>query len=59
MSELTRILEAMQRGEPQAAEELLAQIYQELRRLAQWHMSREAPVIRFRPRRWCTKPGCG
>jgi RNA polymerase sigma factor (TIGR02999 family) len=43
MSELTRILEAMQRGEPRAAEELLAEVYQELRRLAQWHMSREAP----------------
>jgi RNA polymerase sigma factor (TIGR02999 family) len=43
MNEVTRILEAMQRGEPRAAEELLAEVYQELRRLAQWHMSREAP----------------
>jgi RNA polymerase sigma factor (TIGR02999 family) len=43
MNEVTRILEAMQRGEPRAAEELLVEVYQELRRLAQWHMSREAP----------------
>jgi RNA polymerase sigma factor (TIGR02999 family) len=41
--DITRILEAMQRGEPQAPEELLAQVYQELRRLAAHKMAGEAP----------------
>jgi len=43
MSEVTRILSALERGEAQAAEELLPLVYDELRRLAQWQMSREAP----------------
>jgi RNA polymerase sigma factor (TIGR02999 family) len=43
MSEVTRILSAMERGEAQAAEELLPLVYEELRRLAQWQMSHEAP----------------
>ena len=34
VSEVTRMLEAMQRGEPQAAEELLPLVYDELRRIA-------------------------
>lgn len=43
MSEVTRILSALERGEEQAAEELLPLVYDELRRLAQWQMSRETP----------------
>jgi RNA polymerase sigma factor (TIGR02999 family) len=43
MSEVTRILSALERGEAQAAEELLPLVYDELRRLAQWQMSCEAP----------------
>jgi RNA polymerase sigma factor (TIGR02999 family) len=43
MSEVTRILSALERGEAQAAEELLPLVYDELRRLAQWQMAREAP----------------
>jgi RNA polymerase sigma factor (TIGR02999 family) len=43
MSEVTRILSAMERGETHAAEELLPLVYDELRRLAQWEMSREMP----------------
>jgi len=43
MSDVTRILNAVERGEAQAAEELLPLVYDELRRLAQWQMSREAP----------------
>jgi RNA polymerase sigma factor (TIGR02999 family) len=43
MNEVTRILSALQSGERQAAEELLPVVYDELRRLAQWQMSREAP----------------
>lgn len=43
MNDVTRILTAVARGEPSAAEELLPLVYGELRRLAQWHMSREMP----------------
>jgi RNA polymerase sigma factor (TIGR02999 family) len=43
MSEVTRILSALERGEAHAAEELLPLVYDELRRLAQWQMSHEAP----------------
>jgi len=43
MSEVTQILMALEGGDPHAAEQLLPLVYQELRRLAQWRMSREAP----------------
>jgi RNA polymerase sigma factor (TIGR02999 family) len=43
MPEVTQILEALERGEPQAAEQLLALVYEELRRLAAQKMAREAP----------------
>jgi len=43
MSEITRILTAMQQGDPRAADELLPLVYQELRRLAAQKMAREAP----------------
>lgn len=43
MSEVTQILNAVERGEARAAEELLPLVYDELRRLAQWQMSRESP----------------
>jgi len=41
MSELTRILQAVDRGDCQASEELLPVVYQELRRLAAWRMAQE------------------
>jgi RNA polymerase sigma factor (TIGR02999 family) len=41
MSEVTRLIEAMDDGDPRAAAELLPLVYQELRRLAQAHMSNE------------------
>ena len=41
--DITRILEAMHRGDPQASEELMTQIYQELRHLAAHKMAGEAP----------------
>lgn len=34
MSEVTRILDRVQQGEPQSAEELLPLVYEEFRRLA-------------------------
>src|SRR5881396_1616668 len=43
MSEVTRILKALQAGEAEAAEELLPLVYGELRRLAAYKMANEAP----------------
>ena len=43
MSEVTRILVAIERGDVRAAEELLPLVYQELRRLAAQKLSQEAP----------------
>jgi len=42
MSDVTRMLEAMQRGESGAAEELLPLVYDELRRLAAHKMAQES-----------------
>jgi DNA-binding GntR family transcriptional regulator len=42
MSDVTRILEAVQQGDPRAAEELLPLVYDELRRLAAHKMANEA-----------------
>jgi RNA polymerase sigma factor (TIGR02999 family) len=41
MSDVTRLLDAVERGESQAAEELLPLVYEELRRLAAHKMSAE------------------
>jgi RNA polymerase sigma factor (TIGR02999 family) len=49
VSELTRILEAAQRGELAAAAELLPLVYDELRRLAAHKMSVEAPGHTLQP----------
>jgi RNA polymerase sigma factor (TIGR02999 family) len=49
VSEVTRILEAAQRGEPSAATELLPLVYDELRRLAAHKMAREAPGHTLQP----------
>src|SRR5687767_8436502 len=43
MSEVTRILENLQRGDPHAAEQLLPLIYGELRQLAAARMAAERP----------------
>ena len=43
MSDVTRLIEAAQRGETHAASELLAQMYAELRALAAQQMVRERP----------------
>jgi RNA polymerase sigma factor (TIGR02999 family) len=42
MTELTRILSAIEQGDPQAAEQLLPLVYDELRRLAAQKLAREA-----------------
>jgi RNA polymerase sigma factor (TIGR02999 family) len=43
MSEVTRILSAIEQGDPHAAEELLPLVYDELRALAAQKMAKEAP----------------
>lgn len=43
MNEVTQILDAVSRGEPKAANELLSLVYEELRRLAAAKMASEAP----------------
>jgi RNA polymerase sigma factor (TIGR02999 family) len=43
MSEITRILSAVEQGDPSAAEQLLPLVYEELRRLAARRMAQEAP----------------
>jgi RNA polymerase sigma factor (sigma-70 family) len=43
MSEVTRILSALEQGEPHAAEQLLPLVYEELRRLAAERMAQEKP----------------
>ena len=41
MSEVTRVLQQLEHGDTQAAESLLPLVYDELRRLAAWHMAQE------------------
>src|SRR6516162_3145683 len=43
MSEVTRILSAIDQGEPHAAEQLLPLVYEELRKLAAQKMAQEKP----------------
>jgi len=49
MSDVTRILEAAQQGDPEAAEELLPLVYEELRRLATAKMANERPGQTLQP----------
>src|SRR5947209_16898750 len=43
MNDVTRLLSAIKRGDPRAAEELLPLVYDELRRLADRKLAREKP----------------
>jgi RNA polymerase sigma factor (sigma-70 family) len=43
MTEVTRILSAIEQGDPRAAEQLLPLVYDELRKLAAHRMAQEAP----------------
>ncbi|MEJ2648977.1 MAG: ECF-type sigma factor [Sedimentisphaerales bacterium] len=43
MTDVTRILNAIEQGDPQAAEKLLPLVYEELRLLAAQKMSQESP----------------
>jgi RNA polymerase sigma factor (TIGR02999 family) len=49
MTDVTRILQAIDRGEPRASEELLPMVYEELRKLAAVRMSHEPPGQTLQP----------
>src|SRR6266436_2395235 len=49
VSDVTRVIEAIQRGDPKAAEELLPLVYGELRRLAASRMANEAAGNTLQP----------
>ena len=49
MSDVTRLLGSIERGEPKAAEQLLIVLYDELRQLAAAKMAREAPGQTLQP----------
>lgn len=49
MSDVTRILQSIEAGDPKAAEELLPLVYQELRRLASHRMANEPPGQTLQP----------
>src|SRR5262249_16329846 len=49
MSEVTRILSAIEHGDPHAAEELLPLVYDELRRLAAQRLAGEGPGHTLQP----------
>ena len=49
MSDITRILEAIEQGDPKAADELLPLVYEELRKLAAHKMANEASGHTLQP----------
>jgi RNA polymerase sigma factor (TIGR02999 family) len=49
MNEVTRILSALEQGDPHAAEQLLPLVYKELRKLAAQKMAQEAPGHTLQP----------
>ncbi len=49
MSDVTLLLQAMERGEEKAVDELFPLVYEELRRLARIHMSRESACHTLQP----------
>jgi hypothetical protein len=49
MNEVTRVLGAIEAGNPQAAAQLLPLVYDELRRLAAGHMANESPGHTLNP----------
>jgi hypothetical protein len=49
LSDVTRILESIEHGDPKAADELLPLVYGELRKLAAARMANEAPNQALQP----------
>ena len=56
--DVTRILAQAAGGSPQASEQLLPLVYDELRRLAAQNWRAKRPARRSSPRRSCMKPTC-
>lgn len=49
MSDVTRMLSAIEQGDPSAAQQLLPLVYDELRKLASHHLAREKPGQTLQP----------
>ena len=49
MTELTRIIQAIETGDPLAADRLLPFVYEELRKLAASHLANEQPGQTLQP----------
>jgi RNA polymerase sigma factor (TIGR02999 family) len=49
VSDVTQILNAIEQGDPQAAEKLLPLVYEELRKLAAQKMAKESPGLTLQP----------
>ena len=49
MSDVTRILESIEHGDPKAADRLLPLVYEELRKLAAYRMAQEQPGQTLQP----------
>jgi RNA polymerase sigma factor (TIGR02999 family) len=49
VSDVTRLLSAVEQGDPKATDQLLPLVYDELRRLAAFHMARESPDQTLQP----------
>ena len=58
MTDVTRILSAIEQGDPQAAEQLLPLVYEELRKLAAVKLARKSPGKRSRPLPWSMRRTC-
>ena len=58
MGDVTHILEAIDQGDTQAAEELLPIVYDELRRLATQKLSQEKPGQTLQATAGATAPAC-
>jgi len=59
MSEVTRILSAIEHGRPARRRELLPLVYEELRQLAAQRLAQEQPGQTLQPTAWSTRPTSG
>ncbi len=57
--QVTQLLSNWSRGDPNAREELMPLVYNELRRLANSYLRRERSDHTLQPPRWFMKPICG
>jgi serine/threonine protein kinase len=59
MTDVTRILNAIEGGDQKATDELLPLVYEELRLLAAQKLSHEKPGQTLQATAWCMRPICG